>query len=39
MQCRDFTKAFGAVYRDGISLNTDPSVKTKETPISVLEEH
>lgn len=38
MQCKDFTKAFGAVYSDGVSLNTDPLVKANETPISVLEE-
>ena len=38
MQCQDQIKAFGAIYKDGLSLNTDRKVKTAETPISILEE-
>ena len=37
--CKDSIKAFGAIYKDGISLNTDRKVKTSETPISIMEEH
>ena len=36
--CKDSIKAFGAIYKDGLSLNTDRKVKTSETPISILEE-
>lgn len=36
--CKDSIKAFGAIYKDGLSLNTDRKVKTSETPISFLEE-
>ena len=38
MQCEEQIKAFGALYKDGLSLNTDRKVKTSETPISILEE-
>ena len=37
--CKDSIKAFGAIYKDGLSLNTDRKVKTSETPISIMEEH
>lgn len=36
--CKDSIKAFGAIYKDGLSLNTDRKVKTSETPISIMEE-
>ena len=31
MQCEEPIKAFGAIYKDGLSLNTDRRVKTSET--------
>lgn len=31
------TKAFGAIYEDGLSLNTDKSIKTEEVPKSIME--
>lgn len=37
MQCEKTTKAFGAIYEDGLSLNADKSVKTEETPKSIME--
>lgn len=37
MQCEKTTKAFGAIYEDGLSLNVDKSVKTEETPKSIME--
>lgn len=36
MYCLKHTKAFGAMYSDGLSLNKDKRIKTSETPSSIL---